>query len=618
MDLNILYQQFYPGRVLKDLQISIIQNLIKGNDVVGILATGYGKSICYQLPYAYFNKTIIVISPLIALMDDQQISLNKIGIPSICMNSNMSIQEKNNQKNLIIDCDEHKIIYMTPELLVKEEIFIKDLIKEDKLCLIAIDEAHCISSWGHDFRKDFQQLCVLKEWTNNKVPIFACTATATPKVQKEIIHFLQLNKPKIFKSSFDRKNLYIECRKKTSNIENDILPFLNEYHNDCIIIYAKTRDDTEKICKIVQQLNITCEAYHGGMTPNKRKQIHNGFVDGIYKCIVATIAFGMGIDQNVHLIIHYGLPNDIESYVQEIGRAGRDGKESKCILYWSNKDLHICRILLKDIENETFRKFKESQIKLMDNWTHTNICRKKILLKHFGEELNEPCMKCDNCFTSITEKQKKYNPEPLYYPMFLIMKTLFEIKAKGLGFNKIIDIIRGSKNKTIINFNKCSTFGLGHKYKIEFLKELIKLLIYNNYLREVSMEQKYGTIIMTTENTINWWYNARKYKLENEMAYISWPVFDIPHSFETIIHFLPNNNISTFIEQRKTILQKTLDLFDLDNNGLSKNIESDLDYGIIPNIEVIPKKNKTLTILDSELDVLIPKKKPIKITKNLD
>lgn len=556
MDINNIYKKLYPDRELKNLQIEIIKNLICGNDVVAILATGYGKSICYQLPFLYFNKTVIVVSPLIALMEDQQMNLQKIGIPSVCFNSNMTIADKEKEKNLIIDCDEHKIVYTTPEFLVKEEIFIKDLIRENKLCLIALDEAHCISSWGHDFRKEYQQLCCLKEWTNNTIPIFACTATATPKVQKEIIQYLQLDKPKVIKSSFDRKNLHISCKKKTGDIQSDIYPFLQEYKNDCIIIYTKTRDDTEKICEIVKNFDITCEAYHGGLTPKKRKQIHTGFVDGTYKCIVATIAFGMGIDQNVHLIIHYGLPNDMESYVQETGRAGRDGLESKCVLFWSDKDLHVCRSLLKDINNETFRRFKEEQIKLMDNWTHTNSCRKKIILKHFGENLNESCMKCDNCDRKVEEKKKIYNPEPLYYPMFLIMKTMFTIKKRGIGSGKIVDIIRGSRAKPILEFSKCDTFALGNKYSQEFLKELIRLLIFNNYLKEVSLEQKFGSVIMTNENTLNWWYDAKKYKLENEMNYIKWPVFDIPESFNIVLNYLPRNNTLQKTLERRTDFKK--------------------------------------------------------------
>jgi Werner syndrome ATP-dependent helicase len=609
MELNTAYQKLYPDRTLKDIQIDIINNLIKGNDTLAILATGYGKSICYQLPFVYLNKTVIVISPLIALMEDQQMNLQKIGIPSICMNSNMSQSDKEKEKNLILDCDEHKIIYMTPEYLTKSEIFIKDLVSADKLCLVAIDEAHCISSWGHDFRKDYQQLCCLKEWTDNKVPVFACTATATPKVQKEIILYLQLNKPKIFKTSFDRKNLYIECKKKSNDIETDIYPYLEEYTNthttdtSAIIIYTKTRDSTEKICEIVQSLNISCDAYHGGLTPKKRKEIHTRFINGTCKCIVATIAFGMGIDQNVHLIIHYGLPSDMESYVQEIGRAGRDGKESKCILFWSDQDLHICRALLKDIDNEAFRKHKDEQLKLMDTWSRTNSCRKKILLKHFGESLSESCMKCDNCIKLENEKKKIYNPEPLYYPMFLIMKTLFTIKKKGAAIGRIIDIIRGSKNKNTIEFANCPTYSLANKYSIELLKEIIRLLIFNDYLREVSLENSRfgGSILMTTGLTIDWYNNAKKYKTEEEMGYISWPTFNIPESFETIYKYLPKNNTLQNTLKRRTLFQKTLDDLNLDENGDPINDDSPIILSSSNNINVnkLTIQNINLNIVDA-------------------
>ena len=611
--LNELYRTLYPDRTLKPLQIQILQNLISGKDTVAILATGAGKSICYQLPYLYYKKTVIVISPLIALMEDQQINLQKIGIPSLCFNSNMSSQDKEHHKMEIIDCDNHKILYMTPEYIIKEEIFIKDLVKENKLCLIAIDEAHCISTWGHDFRKDFQQLSCLKDWTQgSNIPIFACTATATPKVEKDMTHFLQLVSPTIIKSSFDRPNLSIECHKKSSDIFLDIKPFLDKFHNDCIIIYAKTREDTETICAIVRKLNITCEAYHGGMTPKNRKECHNGFVNGTYKCIVATVAFGMGIDQNVHLIIHYGVPSDMESYTQEIGRAGRDGLESRCVLFWSNKDFMISRILLKDIENEKYRKFKEQQIEVMAQWTQTNVCRKKIILRHFGEIMKDPCMKCDNCLNAIKEKKRKYDQGPLYFPMYLIMKTMFSINKRGIGINKIVEILRGSKSKSIADLQNTATYSLGYKFGIDFIKELIKLLVFNEYLKEVSLDKNYGTIIMTTQNTVDWWNNARKYNLENEMNYIKWPQFNIPSSFELILNYLPRNNNPHDIEKRKTDMQKTLDLFNMDINGRS------LDDGIEEiNFDDSPNKlNKSNKLILQSIDIRTIKTVAIKKNNN--
>ena len=609
--LNTLYKTLFPDRTLKPLQVQIIEYLINGHDTLAVLATGAGKSICYQLQYLYNNrkKSIIVVSPLIALMEDQHINLSKMGIPSLCFNSNMSHVDKEHNKMSIIDGDEHKILYMTPEYLVKEEIFVKDLVREKKLCLIAIDEAHCISTWGHDFRKEFQQLGCLKEWlTGSNIPIFACTATATPKVQKDILHFLQLDNPKIVKSSFDRTNLSIECYKKSSDIFTDIQPFLDQFFNDCIIIYAKTREDTEKICSIVQKLNITCEAYHGGMTPKARKDIHNGFVNGTYRCIVATVAFGMGIDQNVHLIIHYGVPNDMESYTQEIGRAGRDGVESKCVLFWSNKDLMICRILLKDNNDEKYRKFKEEQIKIMENWVQTNLCRKKIILKHFGEIMNNPCMKCDNCFNAEKEKKRKYDQGPLYFPMFIIMKTMFTINKRGIGINKIIDILRGSKSKAIQDLQTCPTFGLGFKYGIDFLKELIKLLVFNNLLKEVSLDRKFGSMIVTTESTIQWWNNARQYKSENEMNNILWTTLNIPPSFEIIINYLPRNNDPQSVFNRKTDFEKALDAFNMDINGKIIGLDNGIDDDNDDDNKIYNKKPLIQTMDISNIKKNVPKK----------
>ena len=601
-ELNELYQTIYPDRTLKDLQINIISKLLKGKDVVAILATGYGKSICYQLPYLYFkNKNVIVVSPLIALMEDQQINLEKIGIPSICFNSTMSLEQKDIERKKLTDTDESKIIYITPETLLKEKRFIRELIRCDKLALFAIDEAHCISAWGHEFRKDYQDLSCLKEWLNElskddecyySVPIFACTATATHKVQLEMIKFLQLEKPIIVKSSFDRTNLFIACKKKR-DILMDLYPYLEEYKNDYIIIYAKTRDDTEKICGIVQELNIPCEAYHGGLTPKKRKEIHRGFVNGTYRCIVATIAFGMGIDQNIHLIIHYGLPNDIESYIQEIGRAGRDGKDSKCILFWNIRDIQVGRLLLKDIQNEIYKKFREQQLNLMEKWTHANCCRRIILLKHFGESFNGKCNKCDNCL--ILKEQDKFNQEPIYWLIFLILKTFYTSKSSGIGSKKIIDIIRGSKSKYIENFYKTFVYGKGIKYNQFLIKDTIRMLIFNEYLNEQSIQNKYGSMIVASEKTLELWSLIKDFKSENDMNYIKWPEFDIPTSFNTILDFLKKNNGFQDKLERRTDLQKTLDLFDLDSNG------SPLDINININKENLTKEynNKKKSIINN-------------------
>lgn len=556
--LNTTYKSIFPNNCLKDLQLEILTNLLNGIDVVAILMTGYGKSICYQLPFIYYNatKSIIVISPLIALMEDQQINLNKINIPSICFNSNLSTRDKSIQKELILECNEHKIIYITPETLLTEQKFIQDLISQNTLALIAIDEAHCISAWGHNFRKEYQLLNCLKIWAPT-VPIFACTATATTAVQTDIITNLGLTNAKIIKSSFNRENLYIECHKKT-NIEIDIHPYLQEYLNEYIIIYAKTRNDTELICKIVNSLNIKCNSYHGGMSAIERKDIHHKFASGECKCIVATQAFGMGIDQNIHLIIHYGVPNDMESYYQEIGRAGRDGVLSKCILFWNTKDFQIGRLLLSDISDSKYKKFKEEQLQVMKMWLMSSKCRKIIILHYFNEILSTPCLHCDNC-SRINQITKKFDLEPIFYMSFLILKTILLLKV-SIGSTKIIDIIRGSNAQTVANFKTISTYNTCNKYPVIVFKELIHFLLLNDYMCETSSDNnKFGSVLTTTAKTLSWWNNAKQFKLENEMQFVTWDFntesLTPDNAFSTLKTFINTQNKHENKIKRQTVLQ---------------------------------------------------------------
>lgn len=542
-DINNYYKQLYPDRNLKDLQLKIINNLLKGKDVIALLATGYGKSICYQLPFIITKKCVIVISPLIALMEDQMISLNKVNISTICFNSNLTNQLKDVEKMELIDCDVNKMIYMTPEFAVKESGFIKELYDLDKLCLVAIDEAHCISQWGMEFRKDYKSLYFFKDIMPN-LPIYACTATATPKVCNDIASSLKLNKPVFIKSSFDRKNLYIECNNKTDT-ESDLLPYLTEFRDDFIIIYVKTRDDTERISKIVNSLDISSEAYHGGMNAKKRKEIHNKFATGIIKCIIATIAFGMGIDQNIHLVIHYGLPSEMESYYQEIGRAGRDGIESKCILFWDKKDIVISKMLLKDIVDVNYKKFREQQINIMEKWTHTKECRKKLILGHFGEIINK-CMKCDNCNIKKKKEVKKIDYTPLYYPSYLIIKCFFKIKGTGFGSIKLINILKGSKSKNIEDQHNNTMYSLGKEYDVNFLKELIKVLIHNEYLGEQMLTGKgmIGSILISTQKSLDMWNIIKKKVITKENSKeLDFQFNEVPKIYTLVNNYISNKEI---------------------------------------------------------------------------
>ena len=497
---------------LKDKQLEILKSiLIEKRDTVGIMATGYGKSICYQLPYKYYEgkKNIIVVSPLISLMQDQLNKLEEMDIPVFSFHSGINLRKKIDiQKELIKD-DKCRILYLTPEYLIKSQEFIESLVLNDTLGLIAIDEAHCVSCWGNDFRQDYKSLNILRIWAP-EVPLLALTATATNRVEKDIINILKIKNPKIVKSTFNRENLYIKVMNKPKKI-NEIRDILDKYINSQtlsknIIIYCKTRKNVEKINKELKELKYLSESYHAGLTNNERNDIQLKFFNEEINIMVATNAFGMGIDKVVHLVIHWGCPENIENYYQEIGRAGRDGKQSECYLLFDKSDFVVNRFFLKNIKNKELREYKDEQINEMEQICYTNKCRKQYILKYFDETIEE-CMNSDNCL-----EKKSSNLEILkniMYPLYIIIKTIFLGKC-NLGANKIFLIVKGSKNKTIEKMYNYKTYGYLKILNEENIKNLITLLICNNYLYDKKLSSGFGSVLDTTEQLIYWYLNIEQ------------------------------------------------------------------------------------------------------------
>jgi Werner syndrome ATP-dependent helicase len=536
-------QQYFGYDKLKDLQKNVIKTIIEDkNDVLGVLATGYGKSICYQLPFLILNKPIIVISPLLALMEDQKINLEEKNIPVTCLNSNMSTKIKEYEKNQILE-GEYKIIYIAPESVNGLRDFIVTLYKEHDMPFIAIDESHCISSWGNDFRPDYKNLSCLKDWMPN-IKIMALTATATPKVRLDIKESLKMKNPREIISSFDRYNLYIKCTRKTDDIENDIRELVNNNRETFTIVYVRTRELTETLSKIINKMGITCYAFHAGLNVIEKQKIQNDFHNGKFKWIIATIAFGMGIDQNIHLIIHYGSPPDVESYYQEIGRAGRDNKQAECHLFYGKDDMRINRILLKDIKNMEYKKFRENQIRTMERFASITTCRKQLILEYFGEKKGQ-CKKCDNCCSVIQDTTKINND--IQYPVFLILKLMFDIKKK-IGKNKIITILLGKKDNKIKEFFGLELYGLGKKYPKEYWEIIIQILLHNGYLEEETIKSGFGTMLKTTLNTLNWFKKVDKsitnYNYENMIFYLLDNVINLDISQVYIIPLNKYNIVS--------------------------------------------------------------------------
>ncbi len=504
-------------QTLKPLQKQIIKAVLEDSrDVLAILATGYGKSICYQLPFVVLKQTkcVIVVSPLIALMEDQSSALEEKNIPVICINSNMGSRVKEYEKDQILDKKQNKIIYMTPEYLVNCEDFITDLWNNDQLAFIAIDESHCVSSWGSDFRPEYKALGCLKRWLPS-LNIMALTATATSKVRSDISACLGLSKPLEIVSSFDRPNLFIECGTKTSDIKFDLEPVIRSTQLDLNstygIVYVRTREMTEKVAKVLKELGCLVGVYHAGLDLQTRKTTQQAFSSGQIKWIVATVAFGMGIDQTVNYVIHYGSPGDMESYYQEIGRAGRDGTRSTCRLFYEKDDMVINRVLLKDITDPAYKRFREGQIRQMEKFLKSDICRRATILSYFGEVWDKPnCLMCDNCVR--VQKSTEHIQLEIQYPIYLLLKFIIESKINS-GFKKIASILMGKKDSTTKQFQTSGFFGLGKNFTMDFWKHIVNICIYNDLLQEQTIPSGFGTVIKFTAKTLEW-HKATKQVLQ--------------------------------------------------------------------------------------------------------
>lgn len=497
---------------LKPKQKEIINFIINNLDVIGILPTGYGKSVCYILPHLISNRNVIVISPLISLMQDQTTKLKEKGILSINFNSTNKIPFE--LLDDLINNEVSGILYFSPESFIGREDFIKDILKNT--CLIAIDECHCITTWN-DFRSCYRKLDNIQKWIkedNTEIPILALTATATDETVTSIKKNLLLDDPKIVKTSFYRDNLSISIFEKNKYQEDVIsiskLIKKSAENREKTIIYCKTQKETEKFVESLLDCGIESCFYHGGMTNKSRNISQNKFRSGEVDVIIATIAFGMGIDiSDISLIIHYGISKDIESYYQEIGRAGRNNNDAKCYMYWSKKDFVLNRHFLDSIKNTTRQKKQLERIISIEKLIYTEECRMKFILKYFDEEF-ERCDKCDNCIKKknpIKEKSPKKKIDSTnnvgVYFTYIILKTLFELDY-GCGCNNLIGILYGSKNKKINDrMRKLKTYGILKKKSDDNLNDKIRKLQHIGLIEEQKISN-FATFLKISELGKKW------------------------------------------------------------------------------------------------------------------
>ena len=471
------YKNFRP------LQEAVINSVLAKKDTLVIMPTGGGKSLCYQIPALILKGITIVVSPLISLMSNQVASLEKHGIHSVFLNSSLEWKEylkavDEIKKGFV------KIIYVSPEGLATSRI--RDLLNEGNLevSCITIDEAHCVSEWGHDFRPDYMEIFSVRKLFP-KATMIALTATATEQVKKDIIKNLGLKKPEIFTTSFDRKNIFLEVQPKKSG-ESQVIDFLKNHKNESGIIYCTSRRQVDELFVSLKKKGYSVLNYHAGLPDDVRGEHQQLFIEDKVKIIVATVAFGMGIDKpNVRFVINFDLPKSIEEYYQEIGRAGRDGQPAWALLLYTYADVHKIRYFFTDMADPTKAEMK---LKSMVNFASGNSCRRKALLNYFGEKYEATTGESDGSWCcDICSNLREAKPlTDMTIPIQKFLCCILRTKSR-FGAAYVIDVLLGSHSKRILEngHNMISTFSIGHELTKDDWHDLVDLLLEKEYIQRV-------------------------------------------------------------------------------------------------------------------------------------
>lgn len=463
-------------------QEDLIDNILSGRDTLGIMPTGAGKSMCYQLPALMLEGITLVVSPLISLMKDQVNSLIEQGINAAYLNSSLSISQFNKVLNNARE-NKYKIIYIAPERLLTDEFL--SFIQAVKVSMITIDEAHCVSQWGQDFRPSYLRILNFINRFNERPIVSAFTATATSQVKEDIIEQLGLYNPYVLTTGFDRKNLYFSVEKPADKFST-LLEYINKNKQKCGIVYCSTRKTVDEVCRKLNEVGLKATKYHAGLSDDERRENQDAFIYDKCNIIVATNAFGMGIDKsNVSFVIHYNMPKNIESYYQEAGRAGRDGEPADCILLYGGQDVITNQFLIDQpngnemLDEETMLAVKEKDrelLRIMTYYCHTKECLRAYILNYFGEETSGSCGNCSSCNT-------EFNLEDITVEAQKILSCIIRANER-FGIKMIIDILRGSKGQRLLsyNLNKLSTYGIMSGVSEKKIREIINFLILEEYI----------------------------------------------------------------------------------------------------------------------------------------
>lgn len=480
------YEDFRPG------QKKVVESLLNRNDTVAIMPTGAGKSICFQIPALLFEGVTLVISPLISLMKDQVDSLRQLGIAAVYINS--SVSKAQLYKDLQdISAGFYKIIYIAPERLTSE--YLPDSFKNLNISMVAVDEAHCLSQWGHDFRPSYRNILNFTNSLRIKPIISAFTATATPEVKTDIINLLGLKQPNVFVTGFDRPNLYFSVLRGEVK-DKFVIDYVKKHQDEAGIIYVGTRKDVDALQVLLEIKGIKAGRYHAGMTDEERNQMQEDFLYDNLSVMVATNAFGMGIDKpNVRYVIHYNMPKNMEAYYQEAGRAGRDGLSGNCILLYSPQDTQLQKFLIsKSTESEIRQQLEYKRLQSMVDYCHTPQCLRAFILHYFGEfDVEEHCDNCSNCklegeLIDITIDAQK------------VLSCVYRMHER-FGVKMIAEVLKGSKSAKVkqFNFERLSTYGLMKERKLKDISDLILRLSAMQYLDITESQYPVATL-----NELSW------------------------------------------------------------------------------------------------------------------